>query len=121
MTLHPLSDGIKSVMSLLLTPKTGGANEKCGIMIPIPQYPFYSATIAEFGAHPIPYYLNEANGWSLDVEELERAIREARGHCLPRAICVINPGNPTGQVLTRANIEEVSCSRSRSSSLFIVT
>ena len=100
------SDGIKSVLSLLLTAK--GGKDKCGIMIPIPQYPFYSATIAEYGAYPIPYYLNESNGWSLDVDELERAIAEARPHCIPKAICVINPGNPTGQVLTRQNIEEVN-------------
>ncbi|XP_005108862.1 alanine aminotransferase 2 [Aplysia californica] len=99
------SDGIKSVMSLLLTAKSG--KERAGIMIPIPQYPLYSATIAEFGAYPIPYYLNEATGWSLDVSELERAISEARPNCLPRAIVVINPGNPTGQVLTKENIQEV--------------
>jgi len=99
------SDGIKSVLSLLLTGKSG--NGRAGIMIPIPQYPFYSATIAEFGAYPIPYYLNEEKAWSLDIEELERAISEAKPHCNPRAICVINPGNPTGQVLSKENIETV--------------
>jgi len=99
------SDGIKSVLSLLLTGK-GGA-ERAGIMIPIPQYPLYSATLAEFGACAIPYYLNEGNKWSMDVPELERAIAEAKPNCKPRAICIINPGNPTGQVLTKENIQEV--------------
>ena len=55
----------------------------------------------------ISYYLNEEAGWSLDVSELKRSIGEARGDCNPGAICVINPGNPTGQVLTRDNIENV--------------
>jgi len=41
------------------------------------------------------------------VAELERALVEARKHSNPRAIVVINPGNPTGQVLTRKNIEEI--------------
>lgn len=33
------------------------------------------------------------------MNELERSITEARKHCNPRAIVVINPGNPTGSLL----------------------
>ncbi|BFZ10476.1 hypothetical protein BsWGS_13515 [Bradybaena similaris] len=99
------SDAIKSVMTLLLTAK--GGSDRAGFMIPIPQYPLYSAAISEYGAYPIPYYLNEKNKWSLDVTELERSIAEARSHCQPRAIVVINPGNPTGSVLTKENIQEI--------------
>lgn len=99
------SDGIKTVLNLLMTGKDG--DQRAGIMIPVPQYPLYSATITEYNAFPVPYYLNEENKWSLDVPELERAIAAAKGKCVPRAICVINPGNPTGQVLTRENIESV--------------
>lgn len=33
------------------------------------------------------------------MNELERSITEARKHCNPRAIVVINPGNPTGLLL----------------------
>jgi len=41
---------LKSIMEILLT----NANEKpAGFMIPIPQYPFYSATIAEFDAKQV--------------------------------------------------------------------
>ncbi|XP_025833197.1 alanine aminotransferase 2-like, partial [Agrilus planipennis] len=36
-----------------------------------------------------------------------RAVDDARKKCHPRAIVVINPGNPTGQVLTRQNIEDI--------------
>jgi alanine transaminase len=32
----------------------------------------------------------------MDIAELQRAINEAKKHCIPRAIVVINPGNPTG-------------------------
>lgn len=99
------SDGIRSVLTLLLTGK--GGKDRAGIMIPIPQYPLYSAAIAEFGASAIPYYLDERNKWSLDISELERAITEARPNCQPRAIVVINPGNPTGSVLTKENIQEI--------------
>jgi len=78
-----------------------------GVLIPIPQYPLYSATLAEFGLAQIGYYLDEGNKWSLEVSELERALRKVEDTCNPRVLVVINPGNPTGQVLTRKNIENV--------------
>lgn len=99
------SDGIKTILSMLMTGK-GGTN-RAGIMIPVPQYPLYSATLTEYDAYQICYYLNEENHWSLDVDELKRAINSSRKDCVPRAVCVINPGNPTGQVLTRQNVENV--------------
>jgi alanine transaminase len=43
----------------------------------------------------------------LNIEELERAINESKERCIPRGIVIINPGNPTGQVLSRENIENV--------------
>nr|CAH7713241.1 unnamed protein product [Callosobruchus chinensis] len=76
-------------------------------MIPIPQYPLYSASLAEFNMPQIGYYLNESTNWGLDVSELQRAVSEARKTCHPRAIVIINPGNPTGQVLSRENIEAI--------------
>jgi alanine transaminase len=98
------SDGIKTIIKLLMT---GREKPQAGIMIPIPQYPLYTAVIAEFNAYPIPYYLNEDKLWALDVDELQRSYDETKSHCLPRALVVINPGNPTGQVLSRKNIEDV--------------
>ena len=76
-------------------------------MIPIPQYPLYSASLAEYNMEQVGYYLDEKRNWALDPQELQRAIKEGKKKCDVRAIVVINPGNPTGQVLTRANIESV--------------
>lgn len=98
------SEAIKSVLKLMMT---GHHDKKAGVMIPIPQYPLYTATIAEFNAHPINYYLDEDNNWGLSIPELQRALDEARPHCIPRALVVINPGNPTGQVLSKKNIEDI--------------
>ena len=36
-------------------------------MIPIPQYPLYSALISLLNGTPVPYYLDESKGWGLDV------------------------------------------------------
>jgi alanine transaminase len=51
--------------------------------------------------------LDEDNKWSLSVKELQRSFDEAKSKCQPRALCIINPGNPTGQLLTRQNMEEI--------------
>ena len=55
----------------------------------------------------IGYYLDEDNNWGLSIQELERSYEESLKNCQPRAICIINPGNPTGQVLTKSNMEEI--------------
>ena len=89
-------------MTLLLTGKEG--NKIAGITIPIPKIPFYSASIAEYRAYIIPYYFNEANNLSLGVDALEKAISKAKPHYKPKSICVINPYNKTGQVLTREKL-----------------
>ena len=69
-------------------------------MISKPQYPLYSAALADLGAVQINYYLDESKNWSMDASELRRSLAEAKKHCTPRAICVINPGNPTGKPTT---------------------
>lgn len=78
-----------------------------GVMIPIPQYPLYSATICELGMHQVSYYLDEDHDWRLEIDELERAYQEAATKSDIRVLVVINPANPTGAVLSRENICQV--------------
>ncbi len=79
-----------------------------GILIPTPQYPLYSAEIALHGGKAIGYYLDEDHHWQLREESLASAVARARADGIhPVAIAVINPGNPTGAVLTRENIAMV--------------
>jgi alanine transaminase len=40
-------------------------------MIPIPQYPLYSALVTLEGASECHYYLQESEGWQINLEELE--------------------------------------------------
>lgn len=99
------SEAVKAVLLLLSTTLPG--DDRAGVMVPIPQYPLYSATNSEYNAYQIDYYLDEENNWNLDLAELERAITASMPHCKPRALVVINPGNPTGQVLARDSMEAV--------------
>lgn len=96
------SKGVQTALRLLISGPTDG------IMIPIPQYPLYSATITLYEGRMVPYYLDEANGWKLSRPMLEASLAQAKaeGTCV-KAICVINPGNPTGAVLDEANIEMI--------------
>jgi len=96
------SKGIQLVFTLLMK------NEKSGFMIPIPQYPLYSATIALYGAKQINYYLDEEKDWELNEYELNYSLNKAKEKGIePVAIVVINPGNPTGAVLSKENIKMI--------------
>ncbi|RPI18928.1 MAG: aminotransferase class I/II-fold pyridoxal phosphate-dependent enzyme [Ignavibacteriae bacterium] len=93
------SKGVQAAITTLLK------NKKDGFMIPIPQYPLYSATIDLYGASKIGYYLDENNSWQLNEQILTESIEKAISAGInPVAICVINPGNPTGAVLSFENI-----------------
>lgn len=47
----------------------------------------------------VPYYLDEETGWGLETSELQKQLEDARSKGINvRALVVINPGNPTGQV-----------------------
>ncbi|KAK8551344.1 hypothetical protein V6N12_039989 [Hibiscus sabdariffa] len=92
------SPAVHMMMQLLIR------SEKDGILCPIPQYPLYSASIALHGGSLVPYYLDEATGWGLEVSELKKQLETARSKGITvRALVVINPGNPTGQLLAEEN------------------
>ena len=79
-----------------------------GILIPIPQYPLYTATLAQFSGHAIPYYLDESAGWATSPSTIDESVAEAKKKGIePKALVVINPGNPTGALLDRKTMEEV--------------
>jgi len=99
------SEVVKTMLSFVNHSRRPG--QPVGVMIPIPQYPLYSATLCEFGMHQVSYYLDEDHDWRLEISELERAFNEASDKCDIRVIVVINPANPTGAVLSRDNICQV--------------
>jgi aspartate/methionine/tyrosine aminotransferase len=96
------SKGVQAVLRILV------ADARDGILIPIPQYPLYSASVTLLGGAQVGYRLDEASGWKLSLGALERALEQARADGVrARAIVVINPGNPTGAVLDEENIQMV--------------
>jgi len=101
-----LTNGASSAVSLVLQMLI--KNKGDAVLTPIPQYPLYSATLQLLQGELTGYYLDESNGWTLTVNELETRYNEAvaKGHN-PKAITIINPGNPTGQCLKYDTIKDI--------------
>lgn len=96
------SEGVKTILNLLIR------GEQDGVLVPIPQYPLYSAGVTLLGGTMVPYYLDESAGWQCTVDSLQAARDAAAEDGVDvRALAVINPGNPTGQVLPRDNIADI--------------
>lgn len=101
-----LTDGASVAVRLTLESMIRGEDDV--ILVPIPQYPLYSASIALYGGSLAGYYLDESKGWSMDMVSVKKALDEerAKGKCV-RGIVYINPGNPTGQCLSHANLQDL--------------
>ncbi len=72
------------------------------ILIPRPDYPLYTFYHKFFGGVDNYYYLNEKDNWQPDLEDIRRKVNEKT-----RAIVVINPNNPTGNVYSKRILQGV--------------
>ncbi|KAF7319247.1 Alanine aminotransferase [Mycena chlorophos] len=96
------SAGVSLLINMLIT------DPSAGILIPIPQYPLYTAALAQHHGRAIPYYLDESRGWSTSVASIEAGLAQARKDgTSPKALVIINPGNPTGALLTRDTMADL--------------
>jgi glutamate--glyoxylate aminotransferase len=101
-----LTDGASVAVRYVLNAAIRDQND--AILVPIPQYPLYSASIQLYGGSLLPYSLKEEAGWGMDLEEIRASIHDARAKGTNvRALVFINPGNPTGQCLTEANLRDL--------------
>lgn len=96
------SAGVNALMNVICaTPQTG-------VLVPIPQYPLYTATLSLLNAQLVPYYLDESKNWGTSVESIKSALHDAQQRGVDvRAVVVINPGNPTGGSLGAEDITSV--------------
>jgi alanine transaminase len=101
-----LSAGASSGVNTLLHIIT--SKPETGILVPIPQYPLYTATLAVLDARVVPYYLDESKGWGTSFEEIKSSYAKATAEGTDvKAIVIINPGNPTGASLPAEDIRSV--------------
>jgi aspartate/methionine/tyrosine aminotransferase len=73
------------------------------ILSPRPSYPLFDYIAALSGVKLIPYQLDEARHWAIDIENLENSISNRT-----RALILISPHNPTGRVTTGEELKALS-------------
>lgn len=101
-----LSNGASGAVKLLLEALVRDSRD--AVLVPIPQYPLYSATLALLDGTLVGYNLDESDGWGMDLKKVREQTNAARakGKAV-RALAYINPGNPTGQCLSVDNVKEI--------------
>jgi alanine transaminase len=97
------SSAVQMIISMMIS------EPQDALMIPIPQYPLYSATIAMCGGQGVGYYLDEDSCWGFSADEVENAIglAKTRDGLRVKGLVLINPGNPTGQCVSEEMLERV--------------
>lgn len=101
-----LTNGASAAISMVLQGLL--ASNTDAIMIPIPQYPIYSALISKLGGRQVGYELDESLNWVVSREELDKRLAKAKKEGLDvKALAMINPGNPSGNVMTHEDIQVI--------------
>jgi aspartate aminotransferase len=73
------------------------------VLMPDPEWPPASGNVLAAKGVPVGVPLHESLGWRYDLDELERLITPKT-----RVLYLNSPNNPTGGVLTRADLERIA-------------
>ena len=88
-----LGNGVSELITMTMQALCNPEDE---VLIPSPDYPLWTGSVALAGGTPVHYLADETQDWAPDFEDLESKITTRT-----RAIVVINPNNPTGAVYSR--------------------
>jgi len=95
-----LGNGASELIQMALQALVNDGDE---VLIPIPDYPLWTAVTNLAGAKPVHYRCDEDDDWNPDLEDLESKITPNT-----RVIVVINPNNPTGAVYPRETLVRIA-------------
>lgn len=73
------------------------------VIVPVPMYVTYEATLGAAGARLVPVPCDPAGGFRADPDRLEAAVTPRT-----RALFFANPNNPTGVVMSRKELEALA-------------
>jgi aspartate/methionine/tyrosine aminotransferase len=73
------------------------------VIYPVPGFPIYESQIVANGAVPVPIFLREARDYAFDPSELEAKITAKT-----RLLILNSPQNPTGGVLSAADLDAIA-------------
>jgi alanine-synthesizing transaminase len=83
-----LGNGASELITMSMNALLNDGDE---VLIPAPDYPLWTASVALSGGTPVHYLCDEANDWLPDLDDMAAKITPRT-----RAVVVINPNNPTG-------------------------
>lgn len=95
-----MGNGVSECIDLALRALLNSGDE---VLVPSPDYPLWSASVALNHGAPVYYRCQAQNGFHPDPEEIRGLLTERT-----RAIVLINPNNPTGAVYSREVLEEIA-------------
>ena len=95
-----MGNGVSECIDLALRALLNSGDE---VLVPSPDYPLWSASVALNHGKPVYYNCLPENNFQPDPDEI-RSLVTAR----TRGIVLINPNNPTGAVYSRELLEEIA-------------
>ena len=90
------------VSELILLTMQALLNDGDEILVPSPDYPLWTTSVALSGGKPVHYLCDEASDWNPDLKDIESKITSKT-----KGIVVINPNNPTGAVYEKEILEKI--------------
>ena len=95
-----IGNGVSEMAQMLCSCVLSAGDE---LLMPAPSYSLWSNAAYLAGAKPVFYRCDEAAGWYPDVADMA-----AKVTARTKAVVLINPNNPTGQVYAPALTEQVA-------------
>lgn len=90
------------VSELITMSMQGLCNNGDEVLVPMPDYPLWTAAVSLAGGKPVHYVCDEESEWYPDLADMRKKITPKT-----KAIVVINPNNPTGALYPREILEGI--------------
>jgi len=90
------------VSELITMSMQGLLNTNDEVLVPMPDYPLWTASVTLAGGKAVHYLCDEQSEWYPDIKDIESKITSKT-----KAIVVINPNNPTGAVYPKEILEQI--------------
>jgi alanine-synthesizing transaminase len=91
------------VSELIVMAMQGLLNSGDEVLVPMPDYPLWTAAVTLAGGRAVHYVCDESAGWNPDLDDIRAKVGPKT-----RAIVIINPNNPTGAVYERSVLEGIA-------------
>ena len=72
------------------------------VLVPMPDYPLWTASVSLAGGKPVHYICDEQAEWYPDIDDIKSKITSRT-----KAIVIINPNNPTGALYPKEILEQI--------------